>query len=172
MSSSARANDSRNWKTGCRSPLQSTGIQSFDDLKAYNNHFQILKFFYIPHQDTGKWDAKWVLNSANNKCYLIGKNAVTDGRYLGGNFTQAQDYCHEIGTELASIHSQGPTGSFLQIVHVATLDKCRGKLLVNSKTSWRYLGWPYHVQSNIATNDLDRWYTCRLHKLARKVPVV
>lgn len=61
--------------------------------------------FCIPSQDTGKWDAKWVLNPANNKCYLVGKNAITDGRYLGGNFTQAQDYCHEIGTELASIHS-------------------------------------------------------------------
>ena len=56
-------------------------------------------------QDTGKWDAKWILNPAINKCFLIGKNSITDGRYLGGNFTQAQDYCHELGTELASIHS-------------------------------------------------------------------
>ena len=56
-------------------------------------------------QDTAKWDSKWILNPAINKCFLIGKNSITDGRYLGGNFTQAQDYCHELGTELASIHS-------------------------------------------------------------------
>ena len=56
-------------------------------------------------RETGTWEAKWVLNPSNDKCYLIGKKSILDGSSLSGNYTLSKEYCSLIDAQLASIHS-------------------------------------------------------------------
>lgn len=95
----------KNWATEYCSFPEAFGCQVFPGQMIHG----IVKPIPDHHcpDDGGEGHSKWELNPANNKCYLIGKNAITDGHDLYTNFTEAAEYCHELGYELVSIHDQG-----------------------------------------------------------------